>query len=343
MKTATKPKSYESYLRTAINRTRKDSIASSELAQAFLDSLSEMDNATEILTTMVEVYRANDNGTEMSVMRKLIGSIFYYELDDYIKQLVHKCAGEYLKSDPTIFDDICHECYLTVMDKMKLYDPVKSAPNTYFTQDIMHTIMTFNDKKFSNATAHYGFATKRLKKRIEELRANNITATAEGLARDLGISLTTVRGCIDIMNNSQLVYLDSAETEAEKNTLEGQMRNTSSPEQIYLDNEEFSNVKELLADLTPLQQKIVVFSVFHEMSNKDIAAKLNLPVGKVAQLYDRACAHLRLRPEFKARNDKFIRYAKEKNQRCANILLRPLKEDAAIRTEKYVISLFSEK
>ena len=337
-----KTKSYENYLRAALSKAKKD--FKTPLEQEFIESLQEMEDATDILKTIVDIYNAGAQTETEKTIRTVIIAIFWYELDDYIKQTVHKYAGEYLSTDPTIFEDICHDCFIAILDKMKNYNPKKSAPNTYFTTEIMHAALTFTDKKFSNSTAHYGFALKRIKKRIEELKSKNITATTEGLARDLNISLTTVRGCLDIMNNSTLVYIEDTETEKEKNSLEGKMTNNiSSPEDIYLEGEEYEYIKDILTNLTPIEKKVFVLSVYSSLSNRDIATKLKISTGMVSTLYERACKRLRMIPQFKTYNAAFEKRKEQQKQGCNNIILQPLNEDVAIKTEKYVISLFANE
>lgn len=146
-------------------------------------------------------------------------------------------------------EDLHSEGRLGWISAMDGYDPMVSAPTTYFYHYIIHAIQTYIDNNVMHMTTYYNNTSKVLKKIMSELDAAGIVYDDCLLAERAKLPLETVKNTLVHMNSSVQVSLEPGVISQTSEMYE-------TPEAKVLREEAEAEIDKMMSDLSPADAEI---------------------------------------------------------------------------------------
>lgn len=219
----------------------------------------------EIRVVFVDIMKDYNSGD----MQKKADAI--EQADKYLDRFVWNVINKYYNSYGAHREDLHSEGRLGWISAMDGYDPMISAPTTYFFHHIIHYIQTYIDDNIMHMTTYYNSTAKILKKIISELDATGIVYDECLLAERAKLPLETVKNTLMHMNNSVQVSFETGIMSQISEMYE-------TPEAKVLREEAEAEIDNMMSDLSPRDAEI--FSKLNGLdgeryTSKEIAERLS--------------------------------------------------------------------
>lgn len=192
--------------------------------------------------------------------------------------------------------DLAHEGILGVLKGLERYDPEKSMPSTWFFPYIQHEMQRYINSFVIQTTDHYSAILRRIEKAIKILDASGKPYGNVEISIQADVPLETVnRAMLERSRKDEICYDACTEAYLTHNTTN---HHTETPEDLLIASETESALYDALDKCLTDEERLVVEYSFGlrdkgVLSNKAIAATLDIPIDKIKKLRTRAIRKLR--------------------------------------------------
>lgn len=231
------------------------------------------------------------NGTPEEVKQAKLDAT--QNLKGFIIYLIMKNYYTYCKND---FADMLQCGYIGVMTGLKIYDPTRTMPTTFFKTYIKSEISKYITEYKNGSTVHYASALNKVNKAVRYFEANNIAYNDATIAEYTGISIISVKEALAskeaaISVNYQDEFKNATDLDSGSN-----VENYYQPEKIMMEEERSDALKSALTVLTEIEKNIILAHYgFYgpAISFKEIGKTLKLPTSTVKKYHQLAINKLK--------------------------------------------------
>lgn len=184
------------------------------------------------------------------------------------------------------FKDLVNSGMVGLLIALPLYDPDSGyGISAFATNYIKHEISDWFNRMSLGLTTHYATHAMKVKKAQDKLEACGIAKDMQDVATIAEMTKLSIGAVITAMQNleaSNLQYIDSDETFEKL-----QSKTNNNPENVYFENLKTEALTNAIQKLSEDEQFIINarFMMSPAMSNKDIAAHLNIPIDTLKGRY----------------------------------------------------------
>ncbi len=136
-------------------------------------------------------------------------TIAIWRLSAFIIQIINTKYGTYKENH---FEDLVSAAITGVLIGLERYNPIKSAPTTFFREYIEGEIKACITEEISGTTKHYASAIKKIKKAEEEFENAGTKYTDNDIAIKTGLALETVKNARIEMKAMEATHIESYES-----------------------------------------------------------------------------------------------------------------------------------
>lgn len=153
---------------------------------------------------ILSVYRTHDhNHKDWNRVQLMIMDAMY----PFCKYVARRYYRTYL---PKYGEDLVNEGYGGMLKALETYDPRKGAPTTWCFREIIHADRDLIDLMEHHTSAHFWTNVQKIQKLIARREREGIPWDPDDLSIELGLSPTTVEGCLQIYKrNKDQVSMDA--------------------------------------------------------------------------------------------------------------------------------------
>lgn len=153
---------------------------------------------------LLSVYRTHDHNHKDW---KRVGMMIMDAMYPFCKYVARRYYRTYL---PKYGEDLVNEGYEGMLKALETYDPRKGAPTTWCFREIIHADRDLIDLMEHHTSAHFWTNVQKIQKLIARREREGIPWSPDDLAIELGLSPTTIEGCLQIYKrNKDQVSIDA--------------------------------------------------------------------------------------------------------------------------------------
>lgn len=171
-------------------------------------------------------------------------------------------------------DDVIDEIWCVIFEQIDNYDCSKSSLTTFVLPWIRHVVTEYCSRNFHKTTSYYADGIRKVSAAMNYCQEKNIPSSIETLQKLTGLRIPTIKKCIDLLSKKDVVSYEVLS----ENGFE-QSSSLSSPENIFLKNEETESFNHILEEsLTEEELEIMIL-----LLQPDNPAKLKASYREIAQ------------------------------------------------------------
>lgn len=223
---------------------------------------------------IMEMYRS---GNEFLI--KESKGIAISKNERFIHDIIHKNYPTYASG----YGDELYQCgVIGLIKAMERYDESKGAFTTYCRFFIMHEMSDQVNFHRNNTTVHYNNLQKKINEAVTELKnKGKYQPTVKDIAFYTGLKPETVKRELQYSERTRFIYMDTFETDTEKDKIANKSIYADSPDKIVEQKEKERALSESMNTLPYPIKEVLVLRFIEGDTNDCIAKKLGISIGQV--------------------------------------------------------------